>query len=598
MMTRASKSTRTRRTSASSSRRLRSSLVAPIALALPLLGIATAVAQTVQNDPPSAPGRLLIAPRAGLPAAEFEKILKPHGGKSARRIPGTNVHVVELPPNVSEKAVARMLAGHAHLKFVELDVKVQSQMMTDDPYFGSEWHLYQIQAPTAWDLSTGSGVTIAILDTGVDATHPDLASRLVPGWNFYDNNANTSDVHGHGTKVAGTAAAASNNAVGVSSVAGNAILMPIRVADATAYAYFSTMAQGITWAADHGARVANLSYDGAGGSSTVQSAAQYMKNKGGLVVTAAGNSGAQQTYAANDSILVVSATDGNDQLASWSSYGSFVDIAAPGVSILTTTVGGGYGSVSGTSFSSPITAGVVALIMAANPTLSAGQVQNVLLSTAVDIGPAGSDIYYGVGRVNAAAAVQAAVATVARDTSAPTVSVTSPAAGTVVKGLVPIDVSATDNVSVSRVELAVNGTTYATDTSGPYGFSWDSTSVPDGNVTLTAYAYDGSGNYASRSVSVTVQNTADTLGPKVAISNPIANAKVTGNVNIQANASDNTRVTSVKLYIDGKLMTTSSSSSVSYKWNTKPVSSGQHTLQVDATDASGNVGTQQITVIK
>jgi hypothetical protein len=297
-------------------------------------------------------------------------------------------------------------------------------------------------------------------------------------------------------------------------------------------------------------------------------------------------------------VIVVSATDGYDQLTGWSSYGSFVDIAAPGVGIWTTSRGGGYSAVSGTSFSSPITAGVVALIMAANPALSAAQVQSTLLSTAVDLGSAGTDMYYGSGRVNAAAAVQAAAATVARDTSAPTVSITSPATGTVVKGLVAINVSATDNVSVNRVEMAVNGTTYATDTSGPYGFSWDSTLVPDGNVTLTAYAYDGSGNYASRSVTVTVQNTADTAAPNVAISNPIANTNVAGNVSIQASASDNARITSMKVYIDGQLKTTSSSSSVSYKWNTKPVSSGTHTVRVEATDSVGNVGSQEITVSK
>jgi hypothetical protein len=205
-------------------------------------------------------------------------------------------------------------------------------------------------------------------------------------------------------------------------------------------------------------------------------------------------------------------------------------------------------------------------------------------------------MYYGAGRVNAAAAVQAAVAAVARDTSAPSVSITSPAAGAVVKGLVPIDVSASDNVSVSRVELAVNGATYATDTSGPYGFSWDSTKVPDGNVTLTAYAYDGAGNYASRSVALTVQNTVDNIAPNVSISSPIANAKVTGNVNIQATASDNVRVASVKLYIDGQLKTTASSSSVSYKWNTKQGKSGVHTLRAEATDSSGNVAATEIQV--
>ena len=591
------------------SRIIGSSVIAPLALLLPLAGIAAAPAETVDHELPAAPGRLLIAPRAGLSDADLDKALKPHGGKSKGKIAGTDVHVVELPPHVSEKAVAKLLARHEHLKFVELDVQLKPVFAVDDPYFGSAWHLYQIQAPAAWDTSTGRDVTIAILDSGVDSSHPDLAPRMVPGWNFFNNNSDTRDVYGHGTLAAGSAAAASNNGTGVASVAGDAKIMPIRITDTAGTGYLSQMAQGITWAADRGARVANLSFQGAGGYSTVQNAAQYMKNKGGLVVTAAGNYGRQETYAASDSVLVVSATDGADQMTSWSSYGSFVDIAAPGVGIWTTSAGGGYSAVSGTSFSSPVTAGVVALIIGANPALNANEVQNVLLSTAVDLGPAGTDIYYGRGRVNAAAAVEAARASVASDTSAPTVSITSPSSGATVAGLVPVDVSANDNVGVSRVELVVNGKPVATDMMAPYGFSWDSTSVADGNATIVAYAYDAAGNYSSRSLTVNVANAAavatpvpapvaDTMPPVASITNPLANARVSGNITVQAKGTDNVAVTSLKLYIDGQVKSTSNGGSINYKWNTKPASSGTHTLRVEARDAAGNVGVQDIQVVK
>ena len=140
--------------------------------------------------------------------------------------------------------------------------------------------LRKINAPTAWDTSTGAGITIAILDTGVDGTHPDLAAQMVPGWNSFDNNGNTSDVLGHGTAVAGVAAAASSNGVGIAGVAGGARIMPIRISDSAGYAYWSTAAQGLTWAADHGAQVANISFEGMAASSTMQAAAELLPFQG------------------------------------------------------------------------------------------------------------------------------------------------------------------------------------------------------------------------------------------------------------------------------------------------------------------------------
>src|SRR5437773_362603 len=269
-------------------------------------------------------------------------------------------------------------------------------MTPNDTYYGSEWQLQTMQAPAAWDISRGAGVTVAVLDTGVDSTHPDLQGQLVPGWNFWDNNSDTSDVYGHGTMVAGTIAALSNNGSGVTSIAWNAKVMPMRISDTTGYGSWSAMANALTWAADHGAKVANISYM-VHGSSTVQSAAQYFKSKGGVVVTSAGNTGVYDGTVASDSLLSVSATDAGDNHASWSTYGPYVDLAAPGVGIWTTTAGGGYSSVSGTSFSSPLTAGVIALMMAANPSLPPSTLVGMLESTAVDLGAQGYDQYFGYG---------------------------------------------------------------------------------------------------------------------------------------------------------------------------------------------------------
>lgn len=451
-----------------------------------VLGAALLPAQAFAADEAQwVPGRLLVQPRAGLPEAEFEKIVKQHGGKQVGKIEGINVRIIQLPPQASEKAVEALLKHNKHLEFAERDM-LRRPSTTSDPYYSSEWHLPKIGAPTAWSTSSGKGVVIAILDSGVDPNHPDLSSKLVTGWNAYDNNADTSDVYGHGTKVAGAAAAITNNGVGVAGVAGDAQLMPMRVTGSDGWASDGAIASALTWAADRGARVANISFYGLESSAALRSAAQYMKNKGGLVVTSAGNYSVEETIAPSDTMITVSATDSADNKTSWSSYGSFVDVAAPGAGIYSTVKGGGYGAVSGTSFSSPITAGVVALMMSANPALMPADLEKALYSSAVDLGTSGFDKYFGNGRVDAAAAVAASKAmTVAVDAMAPSTSIMSPSGGTSVQGIVAVDVAATDNVGVSRVELLVNGVKIASDMAAPYAFSWDSAQTPDGAAKLT-----------------------------------------------------------------------------------------------------------------
>ncbi len=355
-------------------------------------------------------GRILVQAKAGMTLPDFDKVLRRHLAKrSGKRVHGKGAHVIDLPLGVSETTAADLLSRDPAVEFAEVDRLVEPDAITtNDPYFASAWHLPKIGATDAWSSSTGAGVTIAIIDSGVDGTHPDLAPLMVAGWNFYDGNNNTADVYGHGTKVAGAAAAASNNGVGIASVSWQSKIMPLRVSFPDGTAYLSTIATAISWAADRGARVANVSFQSAAGSPTIQNAANYMKSKGGIVVVSAGNLGSLESYAASDSLIAVSATDGADNRASWSSYGAYVDVAAPGVGIYSTTRGGGYGAVSGTSFAAPITGGVIALMMSRNPALTPAQVESMLKSTATDLGASGRDDHFGSGRINAAAAVAAA----------------------------------------------------------------------------------------------------------------------------------------------------------------------------------------------
>lgn len=548
------------------------------------------------------PGRVLVQPRAGLSDVDVDEIVKGHGGKRKGHFKQIDVHVVELPEQANTQAVAKALARHPHLKFAELDMIVAPSLLPNDPSYGSQWHLSKIRAADAWPYAVGDGITVAILDTGVDAAHPDLAPLMVPGWNFYSGNGDTSDVHGHGTKVAGAAAAAGNNGIGVSGVTWRARIMPIRIADPNAYATFSRMASGISYAADNGARIANISYSGASASLSVQSAANYMRSKGGVVVVSAENTGARLTYAQNASLTAVGATDGSDVKASFSSWGAYVDVAAPGVGILTTVRGGGYGAASGTSFSAPIVAGVYALMMSANRSLLPATLDSILQVTTTDLGAAGWDEYYGYGRINAAAAVQMAYNTNMTDTQAPSVAFLAPAAGKVA-GTVAVDVRATDNVSVARVELYVNGALVATDASAPYAFAWNTLGMADGPATLQAKAFDSAGNVGTAGLSVTVAN--DAIAPTVTFTNPAQGATLSGTVYVTVAAVDDKVVTRTTLSINGKAVASVPGPLLTYAWSggvergrNKTAIAGAFTLTATAEDGAGNIGSRSLSVTR
>ena len=465
----------------------------------------------------SGPTGLLVGFRAGTPMSAVDRLLSSLGLSPTAIIEATDTVGVQVP-GWALQTVMRALELLPEVEFVEIDELVPPVTGADDPYFSQQWHLPKIRATEAWEITTGSpDVMIAILDSGVDGSHPDLAPKLVPGWNFFDGNSNTSDVYGHGTRVAGAAAAIGNNALGVASVAWQSYLMPVRVTDTAGYAYYSTLSQGITWAADQGARVINVSFASVAQSSAITSAARYARSKGAVVVAAAGNCGCDDPTAENPELISVGATIATDALASYSSRGAYVDISAPGSMILTTNRGGDYVNVAGTSYASPVTAGVIALMIAANPDLSANEVQAVLESTAVDLGTPGHDNSFGFGRVDAAEAV-AAVATMPApppDTTSPSVSISSPSGGQTVSGTTTVQVVAFDDTAVAAVDLFRDGALVATDSSAPYSFAWNTTTSTNGSHGLHAVARDGAGNSGSSATTVvTVSNVSSTTSSK------------------------------------------------------------------------------------
>jgi thermitase len=543
------------------------------------------------------PGRVLVKFHQHILPDHARNIIAALGARDADEIPRLGIHILDLPEQADEAGFAQAMAHRPEVEFAELDKMVAPAEITpNDPWYVDQWHLKKIGAPAAWSTTTGSSnVIIAILDSGVDGTHPDLAPNMVPGWNVYNNNSNSADVLGHGTSVAGAAIAASNNNNGVASVAWGCRIMPIRVSDLTGYAPYSNMAAGLTWAADHGARVANLSY-GATNSSTVKSAAQYFQSKGGVVTMSAGNQSSFDASPDNPYVLTVSATDPNDLLASFSNTGNNVDLSAPGTTIRTTALGGTYQAVAGTSVSAPIVAGVAALVISTKPNLTGSQIQDILKLSADDLGANGPDPIYGSGRVNAAQAVALAGGGTV-DSTPPSISISSPSGGAIVSGGITVSVSATDNVGVASVSLTIDGVARGTDSSSPYAFQWDTTTTTNGLHVLTATASDAAGNATSYSATVTVSNSLppmDTIPPTETITSPVEGATLPANASIYVNAVDNVGVVRNELYVDGVLVSSSTSAPFTTKWNTRKARAGAHVLQCKAYDAAGNVGLSQL----
>ena len=419
-----------------------------------------------------------------------------------------DVYQVDADDTVEEVVDRLRARGKSQVEFVEIDKLLPPLSVPNDPNFDSEWHVPKIGAQNAWDVATGTNIVVAVLDTGVDCTHPDLVANCLPGWNVVSGTNDSSDVYGHGTWVAGTIAAIANNSVQGAGVAHGVKILPIRITnDPTGWAYFSDIANGLTYAADHGAKIANNSYQGFL-SSYYESAAQYMYSKGGLVVNSAGNDNTLTDTGNSPYITVVSATDSNDAKASWSTFGNIVDMSAPGVAIYTTARGGGSDLVSGTSFASPITAAVMALMWSANPLLSNTQIQDMLYQTGKDLGTAGWDNLYGWGRVDAYAAVmKAATTTVATttviksDTTAP--SVPANLRATVISSTkVSLAWSAsTDTVGVTGYDIYRKGVKIGSSSGASYS---DSTVTASTTYEYTVVAYDAAGNRSLASAPVTV----------------------------------------------------------------------------------------------
>jgi thermitase len=358
-----------------------------------------------------APEWILVKFKAGTGEATKREIHGRHRGSVVDELTQLGVQVVRIPAG---KVLDRVGAyrSEKNVEFAEPDFIAEAIGAPDDLYFSNQWGMTKIQAPQAWDITTGDpSIKIAILDTGVDQNHEDLASKIVASKNF-TTSGTVDDRYGHGTHVAGIAAAATNNGIGVAGVGYNSTIMNGKVLGDTGSGYYSWIANGIIWAVDNGAKVISMSLGGSSPSSTLESAVNYAWSKGVVLVAAAGNNGnttpVYPAYYSN--CIAVAATDSNDTKASFSTYGSWVDVAAPGVDIFSTLPNHtnkigilNYGSLSGTSMATPHVAGLAGLVWATSYGTSNTSVRNRIQSTADPV--IGTGTYWQYGRINAYKAV-------------------------------------------------------------------------------------------------------------------------------------------------------------------------------------------------
>jgi subtilisin family serine protease len=301
-----------------------------------------------------------------------------------------------------------------------VNIQEQSEVSTfskelNDPMNSQQYSLKLIQAEEAWAINEGNPkVKIAILDTGVDVTHPDLKDKIVTGRNMFDTTKPPMDDNGHGTHCAGIAAAVVNNGEGIAGVASKCSIMPVKVLKAGS-GTDDTIAEGIVWAADNGANVITMSLGLYRSSKPIEDALQYALDKGVTITASAGNNDDENTIhlpSTYPGVIEVGAVDDKDKKASFSNYGKFMSIAAPGVGIISTLPTYAtqkplnYGKLSGTSMAAPHVAGLVGLILSQKPNLKPAEVKKVLESTSKDLGDKGWDKYFGAGRIDALEALK------------------------------------------------------------------------------------------------------------------------------------------------------------------------------------------------
>lgn len=393
-------------------------LVSTLSTAILLLGLSpeAGIAQTVatvDEGPKGVPyvaGELIVNYKDDATAGRKDEALRGTNAETEKKFPQIDSRVVVFPEIKNEQAREKRedalerkkqaLERRPQVESAGYNYIVEAQWVPNDPQLNKQWALGKVNALRAWEYSRGRGTDIAIVDSGIDNGHPDIG-KISGEIDFVENDGNAQDENGHGTHVGGTAGALTGNGKGVSGACPSCRLLDVRVLGADNTGTVRDVIDGIIWATNNGAEVINLSLGHRGTVAAEKDAVDYAWNNGVVVAGAAGNGGRNVAIypGAYPNAISVAATTRNDRRANFSNYGEWVDLAAPGVGILSTvTDPRGYDYKSGTSMSTPHVAALAGLISAQG--YSAAQVRNRMESTAVDLGPRGKDVGFGHGRVN------------------------------------------------------------------------------------------------------------------------------------------------------------------------------------------------------
>lgn len=359
-------------------------------------------------------GTMIVRPKQNINSASKLRAKKLVAPYRLRYYVETDEYILRVPTGKTETTLANELLKSGLFQYAQPNWRLYPARTPNDPIFPQQWHHEAIRTPEAWGLHTGETIICAVTDTGVDIDHPDLRDLVVPGYNSAEDRAQSDggdvrDQNGHGTHVAGCAAAHGNNGIGVAGVGWNFRLMPIKVTMGGGGGTTSEwLARGARWAVDNGAKVISASYSGVD-DPNIDVTGAYVRSRGGIYMYAAGNDNRNLSGFDHQNTIVVGATAPGDQKAGFSAYGRAVDIFAPGDGIWSTTPGGNYGPASGTSMAAPVANGVACLIWSSNPSLTADQVEEILFETCKDLGDPGNDDYWGWGQVDAFEGVERAI---------------------------------------------------------------------------------------------------------------------------------------------------------------------------------------------
>ncbi|WP_231507841.1 S8 family serine peptidase [Bacillus sp. UNC41MFS5] len=521
---------------------------------------------------------------------EREDLLKQVDVEEETPLGDEDFSLVKVRPGANLTTIAKQLLMSKQVALVEPNYKYKKAYLPKEPSYSRQWYLTKLQLPKAWDKTKGSSkITVAVIDGGVQKDHPDLKGKIVSPYNAV-NGSSSYYPDEHATHVAGIIAG-SINKFGIAGIAPNVKIMPINVFQGD-QASSDTVIRAIYYAVAHHADVINMSLGDDSYSDLLESATKYARSKGVVLVAAAGNSSTYMPMypAASEGVLGVSATDRNDRIASFSNYGHYIDLAAPGVDIYSSIAGSTYASYDGTSMAAPMVSGIAALVRTKNPFLSPSQVETILKKSTVDLGSRGWDEDFGYGRIDAYKAVS--------NTHAPISTITAPKAYTMTgKNKAAFSFKTTSKTKVSLSIKDTHGKTIRkilsnkTSTGAKISASWDGKSTSKKFVSTGSYKVEvkitkGSDSFYKSTIIKVVNHTK----AAILVSGTYSySPNVSGKVTIPYELTQKVKVTAV--------VTDKTSKTVKKILSKKTISAGKHSIVWDGKTTKGRLvkdGTYQI----